>query len=297
MGKHQEESSQARDIKGALIRARAELVEARVESPRLTAELLLGHVLGWERSRILSHPEDPLSDEVMGRFSSLIRRRAAGEPLQYLTGTQEFFGLPFRVTPDVLIPRPETEILVEKALQLARGLGAGPVRFADVGTGSGCIAVSFAAVHNRAIGYGVDLSWKALAVARDNASRHGVLGRLRFVQGDLLDCFSPRPGFELILSNPPYVSRKDQENLPVTVRDHEPSMALFAGDAGTEIYEHLIPQAAARLVDGGRILMEVGWGLADDVARLVVEAGLWVESIEKDLQSIPRCIVARRGHG
>jgi release factor glutamine methyltransferase len=297
MGKHQEESSHPPDIKGALIRARKDLVAAGVESPRLTTELLLGHVLGWERSRILSHSEERLSAEALGRFSSLIRRRAAGEPLQYITGTQEFFGLPFRVTPDVLIPRPETEILVEKALQLARESVVAPARFADVGTGSGCIGVSFAAGLPRAIGFAIDLSWEALAVARDNAERNGVRKRLHFVQGDLLDCLFPRPAFELILSNPPYVSRKDQEILPVTVRHHEPSMALFAGDAGTEIYERLIPQAAARLVDGGHLLMEVGSGLADDVARLVVAAGLSVESIEKDLQSIPRCIVARRGHG
>jgi release factor glutamine methyltransferase len=297
MGKHQEGNSRAPDIKGALFRGRAELVRAGIESPRLTAELLLGHVLGWERVRLLSHAGDPLSAEAGEWFASLVRRRAAGEPLQYLTGMQEFFGLPFRVTPDVLIPRPETEVLVEKALQLARKSGAAPVRFADVGTGSGCIAVSFAAEHSQSVGCAVDLSWEALAVARDNASRNGVLDRLHFVQGDLLHCLSPRPVFDFILSNPPYVSCGDQETLPATVRDYEPSMALFAGDAGTEVYERLIPQAAARLVDGGHLLMEVGLGLADDVARLVVEAGLSLVSIEKDLQSIPRCIVSRRGHG
>jgi release factor glutamine methyltransferase len=286
-----------RDIQSAVRRALAQLGKAGVESPRLTAELLLGHVLGWERVRLLSHPEDPLSVEAMEQFSRLVQRRAAGEPLQHLTGVQEFFGLPFRVTPDVLIPRPETEILVEKALQLAHRSGAAPVRFADVGTGSGCIAISFAAKHSLAVGWAVDVSWKALAVARNNASRHGVLGRVQFAQGDLLDCLAPQPHFEFILSNPPYVAPRDAEALPITVRDYEPHVALFSGNAGTEIYDRLIPQSAERLVEGGHLLMEVGLGLAEKVARLAVLAGLSVESIEKDLRAIPRCVVARRGHG
>ncbi len=285
------------DVKHALLWGRGELRSAGSEAPGLTAELLLAHVLGWDRIKILSHPEHPVRTGEGERFAALVRRRAAGEPLQYLTGMQEFLGLPFLVTPAVLIPRPETEILVEKALHLSKRFEAGRICFIDVGTGSGCIAVSFAYGQPRTVGWAVDVSGDALAVARANATRHNVADRLGFLRGDLLDSFPQRPSFEFILSNPPYVARRDAAVLPVMVRDHEPDVALFSGDSGMDVYLRLIPQAAQRLVNGGYLLLEVGAGMSEEVIRLVEREGLSMESVESDLQGIPRCIVARRSHG
>ncbi len=210
---------------------------------------------------------------------------------------REFFGLPFLVTPAVLIPRPETEVLVEKALLLARGLKAARIGFVDVGAGSGCIAVSFAHQEPRARGWAADISLEALEVAHENAGRNSVLDRLGFVCGDLLTCFRPLQHFDFILSNPPYVAGRDAETLPAEVRDHEPETALFSGDSGMDVYSRLIPQAAGRLVGGGYLLLEVGAGMAEAVSVLAAQEGLYVESVEKDLQGIPRCVVARRCHG
>jgi release factor glutamine methyltransferase len=277
-----------------LSRAGDEFRAAGVDAPRLTAEVLLAHVLGWDRARVIAHLHDPLAAAARKRFRALVGRRAAGEPLQYLTGQQEFYGLLFRVTPAVLIPRPETEILVERALALARPRGA-PVRFADVGTGSGCIAIAVARELPCATGCATDISAGALAVARENALRLGVRGRVAFVRGDLLACFPARPVFDLILSNPPYVAGTDLAGLPGLVRDHEPHTALLGGESGLEMYRRLILQAAARLANAGHLLLEVGDGQARAVASLIRQAGLVLEEIVEDLQGIPRCLVARNG--
>ncbi len=274
-----------------------ELSQSQVDSPRLTAELLLGHVLGWDRVRVLSHPEGPISIEAADRYAILIRRRANGEPLQYITGVQEFYGLQFRVTPAVLIPRPETEIVVENAVTLARAFGARPLRFADVGTGSGCIAISFAREVPHATGWGTDISVDALAIARENAARNGVPERVGFLCSDFLEGFTPHPCFDLVLSNPPYVASSDAASLPAVVREHEPAVALFSGASGMDSYRRLIPQAVRRLVPGGWLLLELGAGMSGQVSRLMEPAGLSVENIASDLQGIPRCILARRRHG
>ena len=284
-------------VQSALEWAVRELSRHRIDSPRMSSELMLGHVLGWNRERILTHPEKPLSPETIDRFRSMVLRRAGGEPLQYITGRQEFYGLPFRVTPAVLIPRPETEILVERALAAAMALGEGTIRFADVGTGSGCIAVSFARNLPAAIGLATDISIDALAVARENAARNGVLKQIGFVRADFLEGLSPRPLFDLVLSNPPYVAAEDAVMLTREVREHEPAAALFSGGSGLDSYRRLIPQAGSRLVQGGRLLVEVGAGMSEQVAKLMEEAGFAIEDIARDLQGIPRCILARRGHG
>ncbi len=297
MHEHRDPAPHAKDIRAALRWAQGELGVAKVGAARLTAEILLAHVLGWDRVRLLGHHDESPDPEAMSRFAALVRRRAAGEPLQYLTGIQEFFGLPYLVTPAVLIPRPETEILVEKALSISRGLTAEKLSFVDVGTGSGCIAVSFAHEERRAAGWAVDISLGALGVARENARRNNVLDRVGFVCGDLLDVFEPHRDFDFILSNPPYVAHRDAETLPVEVRDYEPRAALFSGESGMDAFARLIPQAAGRLANGGYMLLEVGAGMAETVSFLAAREGLSVESIEKDLQAIPRCVVARRCHG
>jgi release factor glutamine methyltransferase len=270
---------------------------ADVKSATLTADLLLGHVLGLDRVQVLSRPEVPLRPEALERFTALVQRRLQGEPLQYLIGEQEFYGLSFRVTPDVLIPRPETEILVEQAVSLARGQRRQSMRFADVGTGSGCIAVAFAHEVPGSLGIAVDVSVPALALARENAAHHGVLGRILFLCCDLLAAFPPEPFFDLILSNPPYVASGEYNTLPGSVRDHEPHLALFGGESGLAVCRRLIPQMAERLLPGGHLLVEVGTGQVDAVTQMVLQEGIAVEGLLNDLQKIPRCIVARKSVG
>jgi release factor glutamine methyltransferase len=280
-------------VKDARTRAALELAQAQIESPHLTAELLLGYALGWDRVRVLTDFDAPLDKESTERFLAAVRRRIQGEPLQHITGQQEFYGRMFHVSPAVLIPRPETEILVESVVSLAKDQKQG-VRFADVGTGSGCIAVSVAAELPGCRGWAVDLSLEALAIARQNAIQHRVGGRIQFVCGNLLDAFPPEPAFDFILSNPPYVARRDAAGLPDMVRDHEPHLALFGGELGLEVYFRLVPQAAARLLPGGHLVLELGIGQSPDVVRLIEQEGLAVVKVLDDLRGIPRCILARK---
>ena len=279
-------------VGSALTRGVSELIRAQVEAPRLTAELLLGYQLGLSRVQILTHPESGVDPAMHALFLELVMRRAAGEPLQYILGEQEFYGLRFRVTPSVLIPRSETELLVEEALSLAANKPSA-VRFIDVGTGSGCIAVSFAKHLPLAIGWAVDASQEALKVARENAIHWGVLDRMQFVQGDLLECFHPSPQFDFVLSNPPYVTCREYESLPVMVRDHEPGMALLGGESGLASFGRLIPQASRRLKPGGYLLLEIGAGPSDAVSALLQTEDLIVKHIAADLRGIPRCIIAQ----
>jgi len=283
-------------IEKAIRWAVAELRAAQAESPRLAAEVLLAHILGWERVRILAHGLDPLDSEPWGRFQVLVSRGAAGEPLHYLTGEREFFGLSFLVTPDVLIPRPETEHLVERVIEFARPR-AGAMRFVDVGTGSGCIAVSVAHALPGARGWAIDISRSALAVARGNACRLGVEPRLDFLCCDLLSCFPPEPRFDFILSNPPYIPSSDMPGLPRMVREHEPAQALDGGELGLELYRRLIPQAVGLLAAGGFLLLEIGIGQESEVAEMIRAVGLTLTETLRDLQSIPRCLVAQRYAG
>ena len=269
--------------------AAKELKEAAVDAPAFIADLLLGFIMNCDRVRIISHPEEKIPNAAFLNFQNLVFRSAKGEPIQYITGNREFYGLDFRVTPDVLIPRPETELLVESAINLIKSGSAPGARFVDIGTGSGCIAVAVTREIPRATGWAVDISGSALEIARENARVQGVCDRISFVQGDLLECFSCSPHFDLILCNPPYIAQKDYGSLPSCVRDYEPHRALFGGESGLELYERLMPQAAARLVPGGYVLLEVGAGHADDVALLIKREGLALQTIVEDLQQIPRC--------
>jgi len=297
-------------VRGALKEAIARLRAAEVPSEILSAELLLMHVLGRDRTWLYTHPEEPLDLYVLAKYFALIARRAAGEPAQYLTGKQEFWGLDFEVTPAVLIPRPETEHIIEVALErlgprgiktnMRTGEPSPALRIADVGTGSGCLAVALARELPHAEILATDISAPALEVARRNASRHGVGDRVHFIQTDLIEAALQTPAheaqsFDLIVSNPPYVARNEAASLPREVRDHEPASALFGGPTGVEIYVRLIEQAASLLRSRGILVLELGHGAADEVRRMFHVQRSWANvNVTNDLAGIPRVIAAER---
>ena len=234
-------------------------------------------------------PAGELSAEGAVRYYALIERRLSGEPVQYITGETEFYGLPFHVNRDVLIPRPETEHLVEKVLSLAASF-ANP-RIVDVGAGSGAIAVALAHKLPTAQVTAMDISVSALTVARANAKRNDVGCRIRFLQGDLLAPVADER-FEIVVSNPPYVAETDRSSLSVEIRDFEPALALFAG-SGLEIYRRLVPAAHAVLVPGGFLALEIGYGQDAAIAAILAGAGFEPVEFTADLQGIPRVATAR----
>jgi len=240
---------------GATLAWAAQALAAASAAPHLEAQLLLGALLERERPWLLAHPEAPLSPAQAAQYAAWIARRAAHEPLPYITGHAEFFALPFSITPDVLIPRPETELLVEHALAFLH-TREHPV-FVDVGTGSGCIAVTLLAHLPAARGFAVDISPAALAVAQRNAEQHGVAERLTLLEGDLLAPL-PEP-VDLIASNPPYIAEHEWDALPPSVQQ-EPRGALLSGPDGLDAVRALLAQAAARLLPGGQMLIEIGAG-------------------------------------
>lgn len=265
------------------------------ERARRDAELLLQHLLRRERAALLARWKERLSSDEASIYVRLIHRRFLGEPIQYILGETEFYGLPFSVSPDVLIPRPETEHLVEKAIELASRFAAPRIapRIADIGTGSGAIAVALANALPASHVTAIDISPGAIDIAKKNAERNRVAERIRFLQGDLLE---PAAGeqFEMIVSNPPYVSADDRDSLAVEVRDHEPAVALFAGEDGLEVIRRLIPSAFAALVPGGVLLIEIGYGQWPSLCELMADAGFTqIESVS-DLQQIPRVACAEK---
>jgi len=274
------------------------LESAKVPGAPLAAELVLMHVLGRDRAWLYAHPEQPLSIEHASQFFALVAYRAAGTPTQHLTGKQEFWGIEFEVSPDVLIPRPETEHLIEVALaRLGDSRRGAPLLAADVGTGSGCIAVALAKELPNAKISATDISSAALLVARRNAERHGVAGRITFLECNLLDAAPVQVPFDLILSNPPYVARKDSPSLATEVRDHEPALALFAGDDGLALYPSIISQGAERLRPGGLLVLELGLGLFEPVSDMLDALRGWTRvSATQDLAGIVRVISAIRDY-
>jgi release factor glutamine methyltransferase len=296
------------EIRGALRTGISVLREKQVASYTLAAELLLLHVLGRDRAWLYAHPEERISPQELDSFLSLIGRRANGEPTQHLTGKQEFWNLEFEVTPDVLIPRPETEHVIEVALdRLAlRELHAGRAQktngegfiLADIGTGSGCLAIALAKELPAASVYATDISPAALAVARRNAVRHGVEKRIHFVESDLLRPLSANgareSAFDLIVSNPPYIPRRDANTLAREVRDHEPAIALYGGEEGYELYAGLIALAQRHLKPGGIFVAELGHDSLPAVQPLL-DAHHWkAVGVSNDLAGIPRVIAAER---
>ncbi len=266
--------------------ATARLSAAGIETARLDAEVLLAAALGVGRTELYCRLPDRVAPSGHDRFASNLERRAAGEPTAYLTGEREFWSLAFTVTPDVLIPRPETELLVETAVGLAREHPA-PV-LCDLGTGSGCIAVALAHELPRARIVATDVSAAALGIAARNARGHAVTDRLAFVQGDLLTSLNRH--FDVIVSNPPYIA--DREPLPPEV-EREPGRALRAGRDGLDVIRRLISDAPARLRSGGWMLIEIGSGQADAVRRLALDVGFVSLSLRTDFAGIPRVVVMR----
>lgn len=264
---------------------------ARQDAETLLLQVLARRDTARNRAWLLTHLDAEAAPDDAAEFRALVKRRLAGEPIQYIVGEAEFYGLPFFVTCDVLIPRPETEHVVETALQLCAKI-AKP-RIADIGTGSGAIAVALAAQLRDASMTATDISPAALAVARRNAQRNGAGDRIRFLAGDLL---APVAGerFEMVISNPPYVAESDRDALAVEVREFEPAAALFAGGDGFAVYRRLIPAAFAALVPGGFLLLEIGHGQRDAVSALLESAGFGGVEFTADLQDIPRVATARR---
>jgi release factor glutamine methyltransferase len=267
------------------------LNDASTRIARRDAQVLLGHVLKQDTSWLLAHTGDTLPEAGHSRFLALVARRAEHEPLQYLTGAQEFYGLPLRVTRDTLIPRPETEHLVEAVLAWA-STQPRPLRVLDVGTGTGAIAITLAKHLPHANVTACDLSAAALAVAKDNASRNGVA--IDFAASDLLEAFASEIHaglrFDIIASNPPYIPTGDAPEMQPDVRDYEPHSALFAGDDGLAVYRRLVPQAHTALRDGGLLAMEIGFGQSGPLAALLKD---WTKiRFIDDYAGIPRVVLA-----
>jgi release factor glutamine methyltransferase len=288
-------------VQRALREAIEQLTAAQVPSATLAAELLLLHLLERDRTFLYAHPEAELSLDQQRAYRDLLARRADGTPTQYLTGRQEFWGLPFKVAPGVFIPRPETEHVVEVALALVRERLMKPnARIVDVGAGTGCIALALASELPDAELFATDTSDDALALARANAEALALASRVHFQKSDLLERFfasheSPvtsHGSFDLIVSNPPYVSPDDAVHLPREVRE-EPAAALFSPDQGLAVTRRLIEQAAQLLAPTGYVVLELGYQMSARVASLLGEGWTNVE-ITPDLRGIPRVLSAQR---
>jgi release factor glutamine methyltransferase len=277
-----------------LAAGRERLVAAGIEpsAAAIDVDLFVRTILGWDRARVLTGRSEPAPDGLEPRFSEWILRRASREPAAYIVGTREFWSLDFRVTSDVLIPRPESEFIVEESLAILNESTLTSPRLADIGTGSGCLAVSLAHEIATAHVTATDVSRAALVVARDNARRHGVSQRMTFVETSFLDGIAGP--FDLIAANPPYVKAGDKPALSRDVH-HEPDIALFGGESGLQGLEAVLDAAARTLTSGGWLVMEFGFGQEDDVRRLAAaRPTLRVERIRADLQGIPRTAVIQR---
>jgi release factor glutamine methyltransferase len=279
-------------LRQILSSAVSRLTAENVPSPRLNAELLLMFTLSCDRAYLYAHPERELSADENNRYDDALATRIQGVPAQYITGHQEFWGMDLIVTPAVLIPRPETEHLIETTLDRVQVSPlAAPLRIADIGTGSGCIALALAKELPEAEIYATDISTAALEVARANASRHQLESRIRFLEADLLAGIEAN-SFDFVISNPPYVGESEEDHVQLEVRKFEPRNAVFAGPTGTEVIARLIPQARAALKPGGWLVMEVSGTIVESVKGLLSE---WDDlRVNVDLQSIPRVILARK---
>lgn len=263
------------------------------ETPRLDAEILLAHSRGCQRIDLYVHFDEPLTEDERAMMRDLVQRRAQAEPVAYLVGHREFFGLDFRVTRDVFIPRPDTETLVMELLERAKPLEE--PRILDVCTGSGCISVAAAVNLPAARIMAVELSEAALAIAQENAARHEVSERIRFLQGDLFAPFADDNRFDVIASNPPYIAESEIASLQADVRQHEPRLALDGGPAGLVIIRKLVEQGIERLVPGGSLLMEIGSEQAEAVTQLLQDHGGYTDiGVRNDLGGRARVVYARK---
>ena len=278
-------------IAEALRQASRALDHAGVAEARREAGSLLSHVIGKDRTFLISHAEDQIGEDEWERFSAAVARREAGEPTQYITGVQDFFGRAFRVTPDVLIPRPETELLVEAALEVMEANAV----VCDVGTGSGCIAVTLLCERSDARAVAVDVSEAALEVAWQNARALSVEERIELVRSDCFDELKPAAArFDLIVSNPPYVSANMLSGLQREVRDHEPKIALSPGPDGLSVIRRLLTDAPQFIRGHGHLIMEIGFDQGERVEQLI-DKNVWtLQTIVPDLQGIPRIVILQK---
>ncbi len=278
-------------------KAAGRLTTAGIPGARFDAEVLLRHTLGRDRAWLLAHMQEAVDDELLGNFERAVERRAQREPLQYITGKQEFWGLDFAVTRDVLVPRPETELIIETALDRIPKKNE-PLTIIDLCTGSGCIGVCLAKELPFARIFAADKSAKALKVAGENACKHVVADRIQFFEGDLfdpLDALDMHGQVDLIVSNPPYVPSGEFSALQAEVRDYEPEMALIAGPRGTEIHQRILDEAPRFLKGNGALIMEMGIGQAATLVRMIQETGAFTgPDVLKDLAGIDRIVTVRK---
>lgn len=282
--------------------AEAYLKRFNIPNAKIDAEYLLSHILKCKRQELYLNPDRQLTNKEINTFKGFIQRRSKREPLQYIIGEEEFRGLVFKVTKDVLIPRPETELLVEEAVKIiVRQRAKGKrqkVNVIDLCTGSGCIAVSIAKEIDDCVVYATDISEKALAVARENAKKHSVEDKITFLQGSFL---VPLKGkglegkIDIILSNPPYVTKKDMEKLQPEIKEYEPSLALYGGEDGLDSYRKIIPEALTYLKNGAYLTLEIGYSQAEGVKKLFTQySGYGKIEIINDLSEIERVVNAKR---
>ena len=284
-------------ISEAIKEAARRLRAAGVSEDRRTAGLLLSHTLGVDRTHLLTKSNEPVDEATCQAYLALVDRRAAGEPSQYITGHQEFYGLDFIVNRAVLIPRPETELLVEQVIKLTRESHESAPLIVDAGTGSGCIAVTIAANITNARVIATDVSSAALEVAQKNAERHGVLSRIEFLEGDLLEPLANRKlhgEVDLLASNPPYVEEKAAEAIQREVREWEPRAALFGGEDGLDFYRRLLIDGLKCVKPGGYLVCEIGYNQLDRISDLMNGLPWELIDVRRDLQGIPRTLTARK---
>lgn len=259
-----------------------------VEPARLEAELLLSHALNLERVLLYAHFDKPMEDDELARFKGLVKRRIGHEPMAYITGSRGFMNIELRTDARALVPRPDTETLVEEALKhLPDGES---LHVLDVGTGTGAIALALLHERQALRATAVELSEEALALAQENAQALGLDARVTFQHADLFEGLSAQDTFDMIVSNPPYVAESEREQMGAGVIDHEPSMALFAGDDGLDVVKRLIPSALAHLKPGARLLCEIGWAQGDAVRALFVDAGFTQVEVHQDINRKDRVV-------
>ena len=276
------------------------LKDHQVENPRLNAELLLAQCLGFSRETLYANLRREIQAEEKEALDELLRRRMAGEPLQYLLGHQEFWTVDLKVDPHVLIPRPETEVLVDQALSILATLSDRVPRVLDIGTGSGAIVIALTKEVGEIFAVATDISHEALLVAKENAMEARVDQRIRFIRGDLLHPFrSLREGmFDLILSNPPYIRRSDIEELAREIKDHEPRLALDGGEDGLDFYRQMSRQIPSYLREGGWLLVEIGQGQGAEISALLEQSGSFrAPEVVRDLSGIERVIKVQKAAG
>jgi release factor glutamine methyltransferase len=284
-------------IDDAIREAALQLAGSAIDEPRRTAGVLLGSLLGVDRAYLLTRADETITDEQHRAFIGLVSRRADGEPLQYITGRQEFFGLELLVNRDVLIPRPETEHLVEQAIRLSRSFSDSGCLIVDAGTGSGCVAIALAVNLPDVRLAATDVSSAAIAVASQNADRHRVADRITFLEGDLLSPLRAA-GFasevDIIASNPPYVPDSEVEHLQREIREHEPEVALRGGTDGLDFYRRLLDESPVLLKAGGYLVCEIGFSQLAGIQSLV-DSVVWERpEVTADLQGIPRVLTFRK---